>query len=550
MITQLTLRPAIHFKWNRMCTLALVLAILIALVPQVSASNLIPHAQPVLLELAKQQPDRPISVIVQKNSAESTVEQALSGMGGKITRDFSIIKGFAAELPASRITELSTLPGVKWVSLDSPVVKSVCADCAATTAPWDIEINANDVWNNSSGTASQYQGQGITVAVLDSGIAKGLGDFSNYNGAGNRVINQIKLNSSTNNMNDGYGHGTLVAGIIGSNGSLSNNAYVGVAPQVNLINVKVTDDNGAASSSDVVSGMQWIYNYNQGLSQTDPTRIRVVNISMNNSVASTYDTDPLCAAAEILWFNGVVVVTSAGNNGTSTLYAPANDPFVITVGAADDKGTTSLSDDAVASFSAYGTITTSVNGLPTVITKPDLVAPGRYIFSDVQSNAGIINGHTSYLKDSSCLTSSTPCFLKVSGTSFAAPMVSGAAALLLQSNPNLNPDQVKYRLKATALQSAARGTWDKRTLWKGYNASTAGAGYLDIQAAINQTGITGSANLGYSASLLLTTGLSPVNLIWGSVNWTSVNWTSVNWTSVNWTSVNWTSVNWTSDYWG
>jgi serine protease AprX len=140
---------------------------------------------------------------------------------------------------------------------------------------------------------------------------------------------------------------------------------------VNLVNVKITDDYGAGRISDVVAGLQWIYQ------NRTKYNIRVVNLSLNSSVAEPYHVSPLNAAVEILWFNGIVVVVSAGNNGTSNggvLYPPANDPFVITVGATKDNGTTQLGDDVIASYSAYGT---TAEGF----AKPDLVAPGHKIVS-------------------------------------------------------------------------------------------------------------------------------------------------------------------------
>jgi serine protease AprX len=144
-------------------------------------------------------------------------------------------------------------------------------------------------------------------------------------------------------------------------------------------------------------------------------------------------------------------------------------------------------------------------------------------------------------------------YMRVAGTSFAAPQVAAAAALLLQSEPDLTPDQVKYRLKATALAGEPQGKWDTRKAWSAYDPTTMGAGYLDIYAAVTQKNLTGSANNGIPISKLLWTGDSPVNwssVNWSSVNWSSVNWSSVNWSSVNWSSVNWSSVNWSGDYWG
>ena len=130
-----------------------------------------------------------------------------------------------------------------------------------------------------------------------------------------------------------YGHGTHVAGIVAGNGNFSNGARTGIAPGANLVNVKVADSYGMSYGSDLVEGLQWMYDnrltYN----------IKVVNISMNSTVAESYQTSPIDAAVEILWFNGIVVVVSAGNSGPGIIFPPANDPFVITVGAADDMGT-------------------------------------------------------------------------------------------------------------------------------------------------------------------------------------------------------------------
>jgi len=222
----------------------------------------------------------------------------------------------------------------------------------------------------------------------------------------------------------------------------------------------------------------------------------------------------LDAAVEILWFNGIVVVVSAGNNGTadgpSTLYPPANDPFVITVGATEDKGTASLSDDNLAVFSAYGI---TEDGF----TKPELVAPGRNLIAPLAAKASTV--YTAHP-----LHRVGDYYFRMSGTSMSAPVVSGAVALLLQDEPNLNPDQVKYRLMATTSQS-----------WS-YNPVQTGAGYLDVYAAVNGT-TTANANQGIVVSQMLSTGSTPIT--WGSVGWNSVGWNTVGWNSVGWNSSLW-----------
>jgi serine protease AprX len=245
----------------------------------------------------------------------------------------------------------------------------------------------------------------------------------------------------------------------------------------------------------------------------------VVNLSLNSSVEESYHTNPIDAAVEILWFNKVVVVVSSGNNGKNALFPPANDPFVLTVGATDDRGTASLSDDVLAAYSGYGKT-------PDGFQKPDLVAPGSNIISLMPNftPSALAAAHPDHVVGQ--------YYFRMSGTSMAAPMVAGAAALLLQDEPNLTPDQVKYRLMATA-----RPFDDPKR---------AGAGLLDVYAAVQGT-TTASANTNIRASKLLWTGNQPMT--WNSVNWNSVNWNSVNWNSVNWNSVNWNSVNWNSDSW-
>ena len=351
-------------------------------------------------------------------------------------------------------------------------------------------------------------GSGVTVAVIDSGITTSHPDF--MSGSSSRVIISEQFGDYTS-ADDQYGHGTHVAGIIGGNGAASLGEYRGMAPGVNLINLKVSDAYGMTYESDLVDGLQWIYN------NKDAYNIRVVNISMNSTIAQSYHTSPLSAAVEILWFNGIVVVVSAGNNGTGTgpvtVYPPANDPFVITVGATEDKGTSSLADDNLAIFSAYGT---TEDGY----VKPDLVAPGRNVIA-------ALGGFWNVIFDAHPLNRVNDDYFRMSGTSMSAPVVSGAVALLLQDEPNLTPDQVKYRLINTAG-------------WLGAEK------YLDAYATVTGA-TTESANTGIVVSQMLSTGSDPIT--WGSVGWNSVGWNSVGWNSVGWNSVGWNSVGWNSVGW-
>jgi serine protease AprX len=472
--------------------------------------------QPILAYMAAEDPAQIVHVIVQK-TAESQgqeVEAQVVALGGTVTTDLHIINAFAAEMSLQAAMQVARSRHVHWVSLDAPTLSTACTQCIDTknlANAYIRAIGADKVWNK----APYLQGKAIGVAVVDSGVNPN-GDLYTNMGV-NRQVADVRFNSDYNQSPyDGYGHGTHVSGIIGGDGSESGGKYIGVAPMVNIVNVKVSNDDGSARLNDVVAGLQWI------LENKNTYNIRVVNISLNSSVAESYHTSPLDAAVEILWFNKIVVVASAGNKGNGAIYPPANDPFIITVGATDDKGTNSISDDVMASFSAYGPTSDGV-------MKPDLVAPGTNIIAHlVNQNMGLANAHPANKVGTQ--------YFRMSGTSMSAPMVSAAVALLLQDEPNLTPDQVKYRLMATANKS-----------WSGYNAAKSGAGYLDIYAAVSGT-TTKSANTGIKASQLLSTGSAPIT--WNSVGWNSVGWNSVGWNSVGWNSVGWNSVGWNSDYWG
>ncbi len=178
---------------------------------------------------------------------------------------------------------------------------------------------------------------------------------------------------------DQFGHGQHVAGIIAASGQTSNcpncmRSFKGIAPGVNLIDLRVLDQNGQGTDSNVIAAidaaiyLKNIYN------------IRVINLSLGRPVYESYTLDPLCQAVEAAWKAGIVVSVAAGNDGRDntfgeqgygTINAPGNDPYVITVGAMKTEGTYTRTDDLIASYSSKG---------PTQIdhvVKPDLVAPGQ-----------------------------------------------------------------------------------------------------------------------------------------------------------------------------
>ena len=462
---------------------------------------------PALAEAAAQHPDQMVRVIVQKLAGASGVEQRVAQLGGRVLQDLSIISAFSAEMTAEAASELARSRSVRWVSLDAPMEQSQTTTSVPTDNFFLDTLRVRNVWN------LRLDGSGIGVAVIDSGIATD-NDW---------VTNPKNFTFATNSKSatDIYGHGTHVAGIIAGTGKDSNGKYRGIAPGVTLYAVKIADGDGMAYESDVVAGLQWVYDNHNAYN------IRVVNLSLNTSTEQSYHTSPLDAAVEILWFNGVVVVASAGNVSTTTTTrfynaSPANDPFIITVGAMDEKGTTATGDDVIAAYTSMGV---SQDGFK----KPDIFAPGSNIYSVLSQNSSwktlypdrvVLNGQ----------------YIRLSGTSMSAPMVTGAVALLLQDEPNLTPDQVKYRLM-TASRSYCIKSGKTTTCYP----------FLDVYSAVTGTS-TASANTGVFPSQLLYSGTEPIT--WTSVGWNSVGWNSVGWNSVGWNSVGWNSVGWNSTYWG
>lgn len=471
--------------------------------PAATASTGVGHIDPRIIQVAHETPEQMMRVIVQKMGRDQQLEQQVNELGGNVLTDLSIINAFAAELSADAAFQLANNPSVRWISVDAPVQSSLLGLGGETTS------NAFNTYLDTLGIPQLSQagldGRGIGVAVIDSGIAADR-DFSNL-----AVSKGFNLNSLT--PFDLYGHGTHIAGIVAGNGLDSYGKFKGIAPGVRLIGLKISNDLGLAFESDAVKAMQWTYE------NKTKYNIRVINLSINSGVDSSYHNSALNAAAEILWFSGVVVVVSAGNSGGqsyNTVNAPpANDPFFITVGASDEKKTSAIGDDYIAPYSAYGK---TQDGF----LKPEIVAPGTGIYSvraALSPWAILYSERLAYNGQ----------YFRLSGTSMAAPMVVGVVALMLQDEPDLTPDQVKYRL----LHST------QRTLSAPLDGQPVAFPYLDGYAAVKSTS-TESANTGLVPSQLLWTGSAPIN--WTSVNWNSVNWNSVNWNSVNWNSVNWNSV--------
>ena len=479
--------------------------------------------------------------------------------GGTLKQDLhEVIQGAAFTVPASALEDLANDPDVAYISLDRSL-QGTTTDSSTMRDYYDTAVNAQIGWQLG------YDGTGIGVAVIDSGITD-IPDL--HNGKVYRVVYSQDFVTGASAV-DVYGHGSHVAGIIGGNGKNSTGpsfsyTFKGIAPNVNLINLRVLDQNGQGSDSKVIAAI------NKAISLKSQYNIRVINLSLGRPVYESYTLDPLCQAVEQAWRAGIVVVVAAGNQGRNnsagtsgygTITAPGNDPYVITVGAMKTMGTPSRGDDQIASYSSKG---------PTLydhVVKPDLVAPGNRIISLYTAGLALNKlypgneiPHSLYVTNGDTSPSST--YYRLSGTSMAAPMVSGTAALMLQQNPALTPDQVKARLMKTAYKtfpafSTATDPATGVTYTSQYDIFTVGAGYLDVQAALSNTDLAPSTSgSAMSPSVAVNTSgdvyiVAGSSIIWGgSVTWgTSIVWgTSIIWgTNVSGQSVLWgSSVCWGS----
>ena len=387
----------------------------------------------------------PVDVIVQfKVAPAGKHRDRIASHGGVVKQHLHTVKGLLVTLPASRAEALSNDPDVAYVSPDRPVTRQM--NNAA------VAVLANYAWNLG------LDGTGVAVAVIDSGV-HGVDDLKDAQGH-NRIL--YNFDSLGGGADDQYGHGTHVAGIIGGSGknSICSNCDVtirGIAPNVKIINFHALGQTGQGTDSSVISAI------NQAIALRSQYNIRVMNLSLGRPVYESYTLDPLCQAVEAAWKAGIVVVVAAGNdgrtnysvfNGYGTITAPGNDPYVITVGAMNTKGTPDRSDDLMTSYSSKG---------PTAIdhiVKPDLVAPGNRVVSlqtggYLQKNyPGNRPGVTYYQNTTS--TGLSDKYFILSGTSMATAVVSGGAALLIQKNPSLTPDQVKALLMKTAYKNFPR----------------------------------------------------------------------------------------------
>ncbi len=473
---------------------------------------------------------------VEGASIASTIEQ----MGGTVTGTMTAIDSITAQVPASSIGRLESQPGVMSVTQNSSVNLS--------GGGWD---GGKDVTNlaevaNVTGAGSAWDngatGNGVTVALIDSGVTPVEGLTTP-----GKIINGPDLSFDSQNAGmqnlDAYGHGTHMAGIIAGRASglgqvsshLKMKNFLGVAPDASILNVKVGAANGAVDVSQVLAGINWVIEHRND----NGMNVRVLNLSFGTNSSQAYIIDPLSYAVQVAWKKGIVVVVAAGNDANgSALRSPATNPYVIAVGADATGGTTRTNDDYIPDWSNCGTNTRSV----------DVVAPGKTIASlRVPGSYADVNYPSARLDET---------LFKGSGTSQAAAVVSGVAALILDSHPEYTPDQVKKVIKGGA--TSLGGITPKcqgSGLINAFLSTTSSSPGTAIQQGWTQAKGTGSLEAARGSDHLADNGvvlegeIDIFGQVFASPAWAGSTWSGSTWSGGNWNGSTWSGSTWSGSTW-
>jgi serine protease AprX len=456
-------------------------------------------ASPLAVLSARTAPDARVRVIVRGEGAFSAAEAY-----GRVTKRLGAFGGVATTVRAGDLHRLAAQPGVSFVGPDSPVrfeaIGSVSAANLATMYPG--RASASNPWN------AGVTGQGVGIAVIDSGVTPSV-DF------GTRLV-QVRLDGQTGSLDDTVGHGTMVAGVAA--GYSPDGRFIGIAPGATVYALNIHRPTGVYTS-DVITALKWVFD------NAHAYNIRVVNLSLSETVRSSYRQSALDLAVERLWASGVFVVSAAGNRGPGEIdYAPANDPLAFTAGAFDTMGTSGPGDDTILPWSSSGK---TMDGFD----KPDLVAPGRHIESPLPPE-------TTYGQLAPAANRVATGYASINGTSFAAPQFAGAAAIIFQRHPDYSPDNVKWALIAK----------------QGAKPRDSKVGALSLSSSYNLGGTPGRANDKVPA-LVCAPGTKclangTVASMWDSSSWNASSWNGSTWNGSTWNASSWNSTaDWDASSW-
>lgn len=465
--------------------------------------------------------------------------------------------------------------GIRWrvrtlltVSLVVPLVAVAGAPAAAAPPGlgYDPAATKGSLWHVGLTVGAHdsfragYTGAGVGIALIDTGVTQVPGlDTGN-------VIDGPDLSFDSQDPElahkDAFGHGTHLASIIAGRDVVGPppsytdpTLFNGIAPDANLLNVKVGAHDGSVDVSQVIAAVNWVVAHKND----NGMNIRVINLSYGTDSMQATKIDPLVYAVENAWRNGIVVVVAGGNDGSDilTLANPARSPYVIAVGAVDTQGTVSAHDDIVPLWGTRGTNDRHV----------DVVAPGVSVHG-----LRVPNGHADERNPQARVGSR---FARASGTSQAAAVVSGEVALLLQKKPNLTPDQVKRQIMstATAFESASNqyrgnGLTNVRAAQIKDNVNNKqptkffsnGTGSLEAargssHVEIDGVSLTGEVDV-WGTSWNPTTYARAVSnrTIWAGGHWRGIvisgdGWAGRTWRDATWTSTTWTGRTWRDSEW-
>jgi serine protease AprX len=472
-----------------------------------------------LLAAAAANPLKEFDVIVQgtKDRSVSEAGKAVTNENGKLKRKFLSLNGVKASISGKDLLKLATNSHVAAITRNVPVRTTSYQDSTMWQDSTDMSILQNS-FDPYTGEITGPAPQAPAIAIVDSGV-EARSDF------GSRLVASINICSlCTDSAGDAEGHGTMVAGVAAGSGN-----YPGGAPNAPLVSIRTANADGQSRTSDVVAAADWI------LAHAHEYNIRVANFSLAGATDTSIRFDPLDRAVEALWLSGIVVVAAAGNHGqggpVSMSYAPGNDPFVITVGALDQNGTSDPSDDTVPEWSAYGK---TMDGF----TKPDMSAPGRYMAAPAPMDGTIARAVPDRIL--------APGYMWMSGTSFATPVVSAAAAQVLARHPEFTPDQVKGALMvaANALPSVSGNAAGVGEIDAG------GAAFMDeppnpnigLYEFVSNDPVTGSRTFDAASwASYLRSGASWAQASWAEASWAEASWNVASWAEASWAEASWSS---------
>jgi serine protease AprX len=369
--------------------------------------------------------------VVVTGSDPDGATKAVEAAGGRVLASLPVVHGVAARLPQrARL-------GADWVVAPQRELRVAATPTSPAGGP------AATVRESLGLPKDGNEGRGVTVAVVDTGIA----DVSDLAG---KVSARVDITGT--GAGDGYGHGTFMAGLIAGSGAASAGAYRGVAPAAKLVDVKVADAQGRTDLITVLRGLQWVSEHAR--------QVQVLNLSLSSGSPLPYQVDPLTQGLEALWRRGVTVVVPSGNDGpgAGTVTSPGNDPVLLTAGGLDESGTADRRDDVVGTWSGRGP---SWQG----DAKPDLVAPSAHVVS-LRSPGSVVDRSNPQARIGTD-------YFRGSGTSMATAVTSGVVAATLAVQPKLGPDSVKNLFAGTAYTAPSLT-----------RAAGAGAGGLDAAGAL------------------------------------------------------------------